>query len=633
MEKVSVKTKGVSSFDISVLINNTALVNSSDNRSGLYNIKTNKLIGMMDNYRTIYNNQDMIYVQVKEKEDVEDIGDFRYIRIYDAKEEKMLVDNLRLDKSFDSDYHFCSLVTKDRKRYIFNSILFRNKDINTSFYDDVEILYRNREDDYLVVSLNGKKGIYSKNRGEITELVYDNIECIDGILIFTMYNRKGFASIENYKGVDLCFDDVKVEDGFIYARNKGDISLYNLYDLKLLYTGKCEEIKHIVSYKKSYCETEHFFIEKGICKSELFKIDIEYNYFNGKGIPRIDRKVLLDNYYDSITYNGIDGIFYFKQRDKIGLLQSIGNSFIFFPAYYDKIVKLIDDFYGFYKNGTDCYIGRIEKKFNPVVRKCEVIDTSNGGIIFKKDNKFGLLTTCSGKDTVIDGYDNIRGLGYGYFELEKDGKKGVYYDGSIIIPLKYKYIEFHYHKDDGNDKYACFSLSSDKKRYKLAFKKHLYYEKSEVEYSPMNGLLADYREIKFLPDVILLRNLYGLFICDYKNNILKKFSSNTNVSMLIKNPGCCTQKALYHIGNEYYFYKDGKFELALIEERDMYVTAYESEYGVVVVNSFDENEHNRKCEQIENDGDIIFDKKLITYYDEHPEIYEKYPTLVKKKKL
>ena len=59
MEKVSAKTKGVSSFDISVLINNTALVNSTDNRSGLYNIKTNKLIGMMDNYRTIYNNQDM----------------------------------------------------------------------------------------------------------------------------------------------------------------------------------------------------------------------------------------------------------------------------------------------------------------------------------------------------------------------------------------------------------------------------------------------------------------------------------------------------------------------------------------------------------------------------------------------
>ena len=89
MEKVSAKTKEVSSFDISVLINNTALVESIDNKSGLYNIKTNKLIGMMDNYRTIYNIQDMIYVQVKEKEDVEDIGDFRYIRIYDAKEEKI----------------------------------------------------------------------------------------------------------------------------------------------------------------------------------------------------------------------------------------------------------------------------------------------------------------------------------------------------------------------------------------------------------------------------------------------------------------------------------------------------------------------------------------------------------------
>jgi len=632
MEKVSGKTKGVSSFDISVLINNTALVNSTDNRSGLYNIKTNKLIGMMDNYRTIYNNQDMIYAQVKEKEDVEDIGDFRYIRIYDAKEEKMLIDNLRLDKSFDSDYHFCSLVTKDRKRYIFNSILFRNKDIKTSFYDDVEILYRNREDDYLVVSLNGKKGIYSKNRGEITELVYDNIECIDGILIFTMYNRKGFASVENYKGVDLCFDDVKVEDGFIYVRDRGYISLYNLYDLKLLYTDRCEEIKHVKSHCNWRNAGQHFFVKREICGYGLIKIDIDYNYSNGKSATRIDSKVLLDNHYDSITYNGSDGVFYIKQNSKIGLLCSLETSLVFISAYYDKIVKFNDGFYGFYV-GNDCYISRIEKKFNPVVSICEIVDTSNGGIIFKQYNKYGLLTTCSGKDTVMDGYDNIRGLGYGYFELEKDGKKGVYYDGSIIIPLKYKYIEFHYHNDDGNDKYVCFSLSSDKKRYKLAFKKHLYYEKSELEYSPMNGLLADYREIKFLPDVILLRNLYGLFICDYKNNILKKFSSNTNVSMLIKNLGCCTQKALYHIGNEYYFYKDGKFELALIEERGMYVTAYESEYGVVVVNSFDESDHNRKCEQIENDGDITFDKKLITYYDEHPEIYEKYPTLVKKKTL
>ena len=217
MKKISDITNGISFLRTIVLINDVALVESISKKSGLYNVKTNDLIGALDDYKTIYDKNNMIYVQIKKKEETEDKCDVSYLRIYDAKENVMIANNYILDKSFELDYQFCSLITKDGKKYLFNNKLFRNKEIQSSCYDDIEILYRNRDDTYLIVSLNGKKGIYSKNLGRITELVYDDIECIDGVIIFTQGKSKGFASANNYQDVKINFDDIKVEDSFIYA--------------------------------------------------------------------------------------------------------------------------------------------------------------------------------------------------------------------------------------------------------------------------------------------------------------------------------------------------------------------------------------------------------------------------------
>ena len=54
MKKTSTIVKEKNTYEIDVFINNTAYIKSVTGKTGLLNIKTNQIIGDMDNYHTIY---------------------------------------------------------------------------------------------------------------------------------------------------------------------------------------------------------------------------------------------------------------------------------------------------------------------------------------------------------------------------------------------------------------------------------------------------------------------------------------------------------------------------------------------------------------------------------------------------
>ena len=54
MKKTSIVVKEKDSLEIDIIINNTGYIESVTGKTGLLNIKTNKIIGEMDNYYTIY---------------------------------------------------------------------------------------------------------------------------------------------------------------------------------------------------------------------------------------------------------------------------------------------------------------------------------------------------------------------------------------------------------------------------------------------------------------------------------------------------------------------------------------------------------------------------------------------------
>ena len=66
MKKKSTIIEEKNTYDIGILINNTAYINSVTGKSGLLNVKTNQIIGNMDNfYRTTYDTDQKFYFQME----------------------------------------------------------------------------------------------------------------------------------------------------------------------------------------------------------------------------------------------------------------------------------------------------------------------------------------------------------------------------------------------------------------------------------------------------------------------------------------------------------------------------------------------------------------------------------------
>ena len=65
MKKTSTIVKEKTICEIETLINNTAYIKSVTGKTGLLNIKTNQIVGDMDNYYTVYDTNEKLYYQEK----------------------------------------------------------------------------------------------------------------------------------------------------------------------------------------------------------------------------------------------------------------------------------------------------------------------------------------------------------------------------------------------------------------------------------------------------------------------------------------------------------------------------------------------------------------------------------------
>ena len=119
------------------------------------------------------------------------------------------------------------------------------------------------------------------------------------------------------------------------------------------------------------------------------------------------------------------------------------------------------------------------------------------------------------------------------------------------------------------------------------------------------------------------------YIYSYEEDLIKTYPRDTEIVATIFKIGK-KKINLYLVNGVYYLYKNNKLEIAPIEECELYITTYESDYGIVAVNSYDKSKHDEVCGKIESDGDENFDKVLLGIYNQNSKIQEKYPTLVKK---
>ena len=107
MEKESTIMKLDEFYEIKMIINNIAYLESYFGKNGLLNLNTQKLIGELDFYNTTYDTNRKFYFQEKtinENSNKDFNNSIKTIRIYDALKEELLVDNWKIKFKFPNYY-------------------------------------------------------------------------------------------------------------------------------------------------------------------------------------------------------------------------------------------------------------------------------------------------------------------------------------------------------------------------------------------------------------------------------------------------------------------------------------------------------------------------------------------------
>lgn len=643
MKKTSIVVKEKDSLKIDIIINNTGYIESVTGKTGLLNIKTNKLIGEMDNYYTIYDREGEFYYQEKtiEKSSEENNWNSRKIlRIYDAKEEKILVDGWEVVKTFSNQYQLSAVRSPiDGKIHLFDRYACR-KDTNifAMALDDVELLY-SRYDTYLVVTINGKKGIYrqdcsGKMSSLITPIEFDNIQKLLNIIVYTKDAKKYFVYDNKDGKTSLKFDEIVLDEkhkNIVYCKKDSRTYVYNTNLQELLLNEECDDIKYLCFRGKNEYDHRYgkfyFIITKNNLKGLL---EVETIYSNTEVIA--GKALLLPVNYDDIEYSY--GVFYPKKDGKTGLFKQGYKQNVFVEVNYDKITDLGCSMYAIYY-GDRCDVYKIENELDRLIKNCKLISLQRQGCIFEQNNSYGILYqglkkdySCY-KDVIVDNYDNVSYLGDGYYEVERNGKKGVNFQSQDIISIEYDTIDMKLYEKKRMEETVYFALGKKDLGFELAKKRHWEYSDSDVEFTNSQK----FEEINLFEDIMTLRTKTNLLIYDYEEKLLKKLPASSQISMIYRKPDrSYDKKTIYVVDENFYYYKDGKFEEMFIEENDLYITTYETETDSFEIKTFDKIEHDSFCEIIDSQEDSVAEQSLIDVFENNRnEVRQHHRTLVLKR--
>lgn len=659
MKKTSIIVKEKNIYDINILIVNTAYIKSVTGKSGLLNIKTNQIIGNMDYYDTIYSENEQFYYQAKkiqEGETEKDSTPRKTLRIYDALTETMIADGWEIVEVFKNCYSVVALRSPiDGKIHLFDSFAYRKSaDIFDMALDSVEELCSARYGIYttvtktcFVVTMNGKKGLYCNDYSNspsnmVAPIEFDDIEKMPNIIVYTKGNEKYFVCDGDKGKTSGLFETISIDEkdkNIAYCRKGNTTYVYDTYSQELLLKTDSDEIKYV---KKDLISSDNKNGEYFFILSKNGKWGLISSFINDKirrsSNPEARVTTLLEPNYDEIEYNY--GAFYLEKDKKTGIFLGNSERNQVIEPQYDKVENHGGGFYALY-TGEFCDIGSVNPyiSYQPSITNCQISLNLKRGLIYKKGDLYGLLWIDDNSRNIIlpAEYDAIHCVGEYYFVLEKDGKNGVFHLGEMIIPASYEDIKLggHYSKyeDLENAKIVYFALKKGEKEYELAKRANNHYSSSNKECPVEFVSNHTFEQIDFLKDVMVLKDSSYTYVYSYEEKLLKTFPAGTEV---VPSEKPCDEYDRKHNHKEYfywidgacYYYKNGKFEEVFSEERNFYVTTYETDTDAFEVKSSDKQEHDAFCEYIDAKEDAFAVQHLAALSTNATGLKEKYPTLV-----
>lgn len=612
MKKESKKITESNLYDVVAIFHNTALVKSITKETRLMSIKSNEVITTYDSNTSIAYSKEGLFIQYKI------VDNTTYVTVYDADDERFIIDNWVLCNEIKESGCIMILQNPDNKKYyLLDEDKYRSN--HTTFntgYDEIKV-----SEKYIIISKNGKKAIYSIKNGFITPIEYDDIKTYKFFTVF-IKNGKKFFTLNNgdVKESSEIFDDIECErqnESIIYCKKGSTTYIYYVGRFnyqEIFITPQYDEIK-LLQYNECYSN-------KG--KDEfifLVKKNNKYGVITGNTGKKLGGtsilRILIDIDYDKIVYR--DGNYYIYKNGKVGLFTGNHKMNCSLGPIYDKIVKIAHSGnYILYNKDNSTIINLLNKMV--ILNNCNIIRILNDAIIFERNGKKGLLRGIKNDDfRTTEGLDDIKHLGEDYFLITYNGNQGIICGSSILIKPKYKFIDVNCSLDDINQNPVIFALKKlDGDCYLAKLDKNL----NKIDYLYCEG----FNDIKLYKSIIIFENLTNTYIYDYSGALLTTMPRDVEIEEIVIK-GENDAKYLYKIDEVYYIYTNGVFKSVPMEVVTLYMSAYECDYGTVVVNSYDEETYNETCKKIE---DSSMDETLYNFYENNQSIQEKYPTLVKK---
>ena len=297
---------------------------------------------------------------------------------------------------------------------------------------------------YFAISKQGKKALYSDKLGLVTPYQYDNIERIGNAIVFTEGENKYFRCLdldnENESPIfEEIFGDENNRD-LLYCKRGTMMAIYSLSEFrsKLLFTTDAfDDIHCIKSINVSGLGEASEYI---FAAEEKNKYGLLSGVVNKKDDSVVSCENLTKVEYDKIEYK--DGNYFLTKNDKQGLFTGTLEKHYIINAIYDKVVPLYNKHYAVFK-GEFCDIINIIKK-TKVLSNCKIIINNGSSLIYEKNGQKGILYILNDSTHfTLNGYDDIEYLGYSFYLVTKNGKKGIIHNGEVIVEPKYKEIEIN----------------------------------------------------------------------------------------------------------------------------------------------------------------------------------------------
>ena len=280
--------------------------------------------------------------------------------------------------------------------------------------------------------------IVPNSKNDVFLCTYD-VDYNTGTYKTKVLNSKNEEIFKDYEQVEAIQnkdenDNLWYEDNVLKVKKDGKYGMINLSGKELL-----------------TCEYDKIEALDGIKNAIKVSKDGKYGIVDKEG------KILLNINYTDVTNLGKDnksGFIVKNSEGKYGIVDFVGD--VILETKYDEIEKVYgNDYYVVKKSGKQILVKKdgtevLKSGFDEIV---EILKNVDNGIIYKKDNKYGIMKT-TGEVTIEPNYDKLSEAKSGIFIAKKDGKYG------IIDIQKNTKVEFKYNSMYYNEK-ADIYISED----------------------------------------------------------------------------------------------------------------------------------------------------------------------------